>query len=357
MDDPSLIDAIIKDYHESISMIQFFYNFSDHRARHARNSNIRVPSNSAITIVLEAYLPLADTDTAKKIFSILCRDVGNPDLVRAFIKLSGSKLTSDVMSVGLDAVLSAPRQQLIQSRFSDIIEEHIDKIDQQSYWAAINICCQDQRSDLVEKLIELYGCPPDKQRPDQLQVCAQFCCVNEDMQMIKVLISKYEEIICEHLLTRCTYLKSLSVLKTLLDGYEHLLTTKAIIAGFDSACKTTAAAVIKVYLDYFDLFSDSRFDAKAIGLSCRAGLDDAIMASATKVVDVLLNRCLSFLQFESGHKSLLPCFGPREGMMSNCCPESLVGPNADISRLMRDAYGPRVTAGFSYWSIEALVSP
>lgn len=357
IDNPDMISIIIKDCHGAIDIHRFFYDFNAHRVQSERNPSIKAFSNEAITLVLEAYLPLASTHTAKRIFKILCRDPGNPDLVWAFIKLLGSQLTAEVMGVGLDAALSVHRRHGLKSHFPDIIEKHMGLIDQQSYWTAICICCQDRRSDLVGRLIDTYGYLPNKERYNQLRVCVQYCCVNEDMQTIRLLLGKYGEIICEPLIIRCSHTKSVSILKTVFTEYKHLLTTEAIIAGFDSACKITAAIVIQVYVDQFDCFSDSCFDPEAVQLCCSAGLDEAIKVSAVEVVDILLDRCLSFLQFESGHKSLLPYFKPREGMMSDCHTETLIGPNAEISRLMRDAYGPRLSAGFSHWSIKAQVSP
>lgn len=300
-------------------MCRLLVDFRDKskQAKDDSNTKLAYPSESAITLAFEASVPFADDHAVGNMFGAVCQDLSRPSLMEAFLELYSDSLTPEGMGVGLDAVLFAPHDET-QYQFSNIIERYIDMIGRQSYRAAVSICCRDQRPDIVKRLIDTYG---------------------------------YPLIIEGHLLDHSSCTVSTSILKAVFDVYGQMLTTDIILSGFESACRAGASEIIGVYLDQFDHFSNSRFDAAVVQTCCIKGLNEAVRTSNAKVVDLLLSKCPHLLQFEAGHQSLLPLTGLRDMLdNTNAAPTSAAG---EIGRLLRAAYGLRLTIRFVHWTIDS----
>lgn len=332
--DPAQIKAVI-DANPSISMQAFLRRFHEtaHEQVYVRNPK-SLPSEEAIAIALEEYRPHAHIFELDQMLQRLCMTMSTPDSLRTFLKLYAHMLVPNCVS---DALFTASHHLRTNEHFrcSEIVEACIGNLCIIGYWRSFEVCCHDQRPDLVEKLLGTYDYPLRDMVGTELPIGLFDCCKNNYLTIARLVIDKYGGVACEILIAMCGNAGATKMLEMVLSEYAELA-TPVIASGFRSACDNKNLEMIHMYLDY--VMKLGKIDAlQTCGIDC---LNRAVQCTHAGVVNVLLCRCKSMFQFRDGHRARFVNHG--------------FGEYRETEGLLKATYGPRLTIEHPYWIVACM---
>lgn len=267
-----------------------------------------IPSEAAISIVLKAYKPFADTETAGLMFKALCICMSTPDSMHAFITLYADMLTSIAIKDGLSAACASPRSHTIPFQFSRVVEACIETIDGDAYWQCVSICCHDKRTDLVRRLISTCSEPSNHDsQAAGLIICMDYCSNNSDTETARMILDRHGESACRALFS--SYSQGLDILKIVFAEYQQLLTRNAIEIGLSTVALYWSPSSggdpvrMHMYIDHMENPDNKEsFDQDFLLRLYTDTFDKAVAESWPEITDVLLKRCGHMLHFRSGHR-------------------------------------------------------
>lgn len=305
---------------------------------------------AALILFLREYRPFAAGDNINSMFLSLCGNNIPINLTRTFVDLYGCDLTEKIVTNG---VLNWVDSKFRTTQIDIILPACIDKLTTSSYWLWLEICCNEQRADLLEQIINQYHYPiyePVYGKKGPFEWGLDICCRCSNTEIIRLILNEYGSV-CKRMLTVCADTLELDVLRMVLEEYSELLMPSDIIDGLNKACRVRDTDMIEIYANYMDrelgLYSDE-YSVKVCGQT----LDDAVRYGRLETVKILLTRFMHMLWFEDGHQSYLT------GYMAWCVHQTNVDKYGSvINELLADTYGSRLTIGDTLWTIAPNAEP
>lgn len=337
--DSKQISASIQEHHKHTDMCSLLDKFHDSnrerkkQLKHDPNSQVLdIPTESAIALALKEHKPFANNKSIHSMFLRLCNNLSSPDSMRTFIELYADKLTSGTIKDGLDEAYTNWRcLDKVPFQFSEVVDACIENVKSDAYWKCIIICCHDERPDLVKRLMSMDDCPVPLVIDSR--VCLQYCSQYGDVDTARLILNMCGERDCESLLVSCANALNIEIPEAVFSEYDDILTPKVTMAGFKSACFNNDPEVIQMYIDRFEVLEDRQeIDTDSLRDCYSNALNTAVSNNRVGIVEVLLERCMHMLSFESGNVFEIFKYGSVANMRNG----------EEILKLLQASYSLRV---------------
>lgn len=344
--DTEQIGALVSEHHAGIDVciiLTCLQNANRQREREPTETHRDLIEESSVELVLRNFQPYANAKWIDDIFSHICYQQTPISIVCTFLELYACELTVETVCRNLcSKVIGA-------TTIASIIEACMEKLTPDAYWVGFRACCQEQRTELLEKMIGHYhyvALGPAYDATDVLGMSLEVCCESNDTKTIRLILKEYDTKACQWIPFICSLVAKPDILQMIFDDYLELLTLNAVKAGFDVACSSQKIEMIGMYISNSKKFSQvpvscarERFNQIPDFISpCLQewyiqAIDDAVRFDCSDVVEVLLASCQDLLKFGSSH--IFTYRGAK--------------PSEELVRVLRAAYGSRLVVCKSGW--------
>ena len=196
--------------------------------------------DKALELVLTECGVTMSPDALNETFKYSCAQCVT--LIPIFLELYVNKLVENAVSEGI--ITCAQRYQQLSL---DIIDKCMDLIDETAFAASLYVCCNQQKLELLERLIEQYKGVPDLYQGPAIALGLGECCNLKDTNMARLLATKcgteiapdswlFKRNILEYFFILSIDKRCIEITELILTEFGQRLKPCVLINAFGAAC-------------------------------------------------------------------------------------------------------------------------